>query len=167
LLCAVLMACNNYLDVKPQGQIDEGAATTDPEAATNLVTGIYNNLWVGNVHGFPYVGVTNIASDDADKGSNPDDAAATQGVLDNLTMDANTTTLNDIWSGYYQAIARANKALQVLESATIDEGLSSRLQGEARFLRAYLYFKLVRLFGGVPKVDKVLTPQEAASDQYQ
>ena len=44
LLCAVLMACNNYLDVKPQGQIDEGAATTDPEAATNLVTGIYTGF---------------------------------------------------------------------------------------------------------------------------
>ncbi|TWI87983.1 RagB/SusD family nutrient uptake outer membrane protein [Chitinophaga japonensis] len=167
MLSVILMACNNYLDVNPQGQIDEDAATSDPEAASNLVTGIYNNLWVGRVHGFPYVGVTNIASDDADKGSNPDDAAATQGALDNLTMDANTTTLNDIWSGYYQAIARANKALQVLESATIDQGLNNRLQGEARFLRAYLYFKLVRLFGGVPKIDKVLTPQEADSDAYQ
>jgi hypothetical protein len=164
---AVLAACNNYLDVKPQGQIDEEASISDPEAAQNLVTGIYNNLWLGNVHGFPFIGVTNIASDDADKGSNPDDAAATQGALDNLTMDANTTTLNDIWSGYYQAIARANKAIQVLESAAIDDATKSRLQGESRFLRAYLYFNLVRFFGGVPLVDKVLTPQEATSDQYQ
>jgi len=167
VLSALLMACNNYLDVKPQGQIDEDAATSDPEAAQNLVTGIYNNLWLGNIHGFPFIGVTNIASDDADKGSNPDDAATTQGALDNLTMNAGTSTLNDIWSGYYQAIARANKALQVLEPATIDGELKARLQGESHFLRAYLYFNLVRMFGGVPKVDKVLTPQEAATDQYQ
>lgn len=167
VLSATMIACNNYLDVKPQGQINEEAAISDPEAATNLVTGIYNNLWLGNVHGFPYIGVTNIASDDADKGSNPDDGSATQGALDNLTMDANTTTLNDIWSGYYQAIARANKALQVLGSANIDEGLKNRLQGESRFLRAYLYFNLVRFFGGVPLVDKVLTPDESTSDQYQ
>jgi len=168
LLAVVLIAaCNNYLDVKPQGQIDEDAATSDPEAAQNLVTGIYNNLWVGNVHGFPFVGVTNIASDDADKGSTPDDAASTQGALDNLTMTPNTTTLNDVWSGYYQAIARANKALQVLDPSTIDADVKSRLQGESHFLRAYLYFNLVRLFGGVPMIDKTLTPDEAASDQYQ
>lgn len=167
VLSATLIACNNYLDVKPQGQIDEEASISDPEAAQNLVTGIYNNLWLGNIHGFPFIGVTNIASDDADKGSNPDDAAATQGALDNLTMDPNTSSLNDIWSGYYQAIARANKALQVLGPATIDETTKSRLQGEARFLRAYLYFNLVRLFGGVPLVDKILTPAEASSDQYQ
>ncbi|SEM96123.1 Starch-binding associating with outer membrane [Chitinophaga rupis] len=163
----LVAACNNYLDVKPQGQIDEEATTADPEAAQNLVTGIYNNLWVGNIHGFPFIGVTNIASDDADKGSSPDDAAPTQGALDNLTMNASTTTLNDVWSGYYQAIARANKALQVLDPATIDADVKRRLQGESHFLRAYLYFNLVRLFGGVPKIDKTLTPDEAASDQYQ
>lgn len=167
VLSAVLLACNNYLDVKPQGQIDEEASVSDPAAAQNLVTGIYNNFWLGNIHGFPYIGITNIASDDADKGSSADDASATQGALDNLTMDANTSTLNDIWSGYYQAIARSNKAVQVLGSAAIDETTRAHLQGEARFLRAYLYFNLVRLFGGVPLVDKVLTPDEAMSDQYQ
>lgn len=167
VLSAALIACNNYLDVKPQGQIDEEASVSDPAAAQNLVTGIYNNFWLGNIHGFPYIGITNIASDDADKGSSADDASATQGALDNLTMDANTSTLNDIWSGYYQAIARSNKAVQVLGSAAIDETTRAHLQGEARFLRAYLYFNLVRLFGGVPLVDKVLTPDEAMSDQYQ
>lgn len=167
VLSALTLSCNNYLDVKPQGQIDEEAAISDPQAAQNLVTGVYNILWLGNVHGFAYVGITNIASDDADKGSNPDDAATTQGVLDRLTMNPSVTTLNDIWSGYYQAIARANQALEKLAPSPLDEAVKSRLQGEARFLRAYLYFNLVRLFGGVPKVDKVLTPAESMTDQYQ
>jgi len=165
---SALFACNNYLDVKPQGQIDEEAAASDPATAQNLVTGIYNNMWVGKLHGFPFIGVTNIASDDADKGSSPDDAAPTQGQLDNLTMDANNSTFNDLWSGYYQAIARANKALGSLESSTsLDAATKSRLQGEVHFLRGYFYFNLVRIFGGVPKIDKVLTPAEAAQDQYQ
>ncbi len=167
ILSAVLIACNNYLDVKPQGQIDEDAATSDPEAAQNLVTGIYNNMWLGNIHGFPWVGISSITSDDADKGSTADDGAQTYGLLDNLTMTADLSLLNDIWSGYYQAIARANKALQVLEPATIDADLKRHLQGESRFLRAYFYFNLVRMFGGVPLIDKIITPQEAATDKYQ
>ncbi|GEP90554.1 SusD family protein [Chitinophaga terrae (ex Kim and Jung 2007)] len=168
MLIAGMFACNRYLDVKPQGQIDEEAAADDPGSAQNLVTGVYNNMWLGKVHGFPFIGVTNIASDDADKGSFEDDAAPTQGQLDNLTMDANNTVFNDIWSGYYQAISRANRALQALESSTsLDQDMKSHLLGEAHFLRGYFYFNLVRIFGGVPKVDKVLTPPEAASDQYQ
>jgi hypothetical protein len=162
-----ISSCSNYLDVKPQGQIDEEAAIQDPEAAQNLVTGVYNIMWLGNVHGFAYVGATNIVSDDADKGSNPEDAALSQGLFDKLTMDPNMTFLNDLWSGHYQAIARANQALEKLAPSPLDEAVKNRLQGEARFLRAYFYFNLVRMFGGVPKVDKVLTPEEARADQYQ
>jgi len=119
------------------------------------------------MHGFSYVGMTNIASDDADKGSNADDGKANYGALDNLTMDGTVNNLNDIWSGFYLGIARANQALGALSGSTLDESLKNQLMGEARFLRAYFYFDLVRFFGGVPKIDKVLTPAEAASATYQ
>ena len=46
-----------------------------------------------------------------------------------------------------------------------DPTLKTRLQAEAKFLRAFFYFDLVRLFGKVPIVDHTLTPAEAASIQ--
>lgn len=161
------VACNNYLDVKPQGQIDQEAAALDPATAQNLVIGVYNTMWEGSMHGFSYVGMTNIASDDADKGSNPDDGRPTYGRLDDLSMDGTINNLNEVWSAHYLGIARANQAEASLEGSTLNETLKNQLLGEVRFLRAYFYFNLVRFFGGVPKIDKVLSPAEANSAMYQ
>lgn len=159
--------CDEYLNVSPQGEITEDAIRNDPNAAEDLVTGVYNIMWQGNIHGFSYIGMTNIASDNADKGSTPTDAAATQGALDDLTMDPSVAFLNDIWTGYFQAIARANQALEMIPLSPADETTKNRLLGEVRFLRAYFYFKLVRFFGGVPKIDRVPSPEEANDDVFQ
>ncbi|MBW8684410.1 RagB/SusD family nutrient uptake outer membrane protein [Chitinophaga rhizophila] len=167
LLFTGITSCNNYLDVKPQGQLDQEASALDPATAQKLVIGVYNTMWEGNMHGFSFVQMTNIASDDADKGSNAGDDMPNSGALDNLTADASVNTLNSIWSTFYLGVARANQALSSLEGSTLDETLKNQLMGEVRFLRAYFYFDLVRFFGGVPKIDRVLTPQEASSAEFQ
>lgn len=160
-------ACNKFLDVQPQGQITEDEIRTNPNAAIDLVTGIYNIMWEGSIHGFSYVGMTNIASDDADKGSNPDDGANTFGRLDNLTTDAQVNQLDDIWAGHYRAIARANQALDKLPASPLEANAKAALEGEARFLRAYFYFNLVRFYGGVPLIDRVPAVEEANNPQFQ
>lgn len=170
LMTAVLTgitSCSNYLDVKPQGQIDQEASALDPATAQKLVIGVYNTMWEGNMHGFSFVQMTNIASDDADKGSSVGDDLPNSGALDNLTMDASVNTLNAIWSTFYLGVARANQALSTLEGSNLEETLKNQLMGEVRFLRAYFYFDLVRFFGGVPKIDRVITPQEAGSATFQ
>ncbi|PWV45200.1 RagB/SusD family nutrient uptake outer membrane protein [Chitinophaga sp. S165] len=170
LLTAVLTgitSCDSYLDVKPQGQIDQEASALDPATAQKLVIGVYNTMWEGDMHGFAFVQMTNIASDDADKGSSTGDDMPNSGALDNLTMDASVGTLNNIWRLFFLGVSRANQALSSLEGSTLDETLKNQLMGEVRFLRAYFYFELVRFFGGVPLIDKVITPQEANSATYQ
>jgi hypothetical protein len=169
-LAMLINACKNYLDVKPQGVTSQDQLITDPNAATNLVTGVYNILWIGgfepDIHSLEYVVMTDIASDDADKGSSPTDYPdALQ--IDNLQTTPNNGIINNIWAGYYQGIARANQALTYLESSQIDATLKNRLIGEVRFLRAYFYFNLVRFFGGVPLVDKVPAASDVNSPQYQ
>jgi hypothetical protein len=159
-------ACKKFLTTPPQGQIEETAIRNDPAAAENLVTGVYNIMWEGSIHGFDYVGMTNIASDDADKGSTPTDAASTHGTLDNLTMNASNGILNNVWSAYFRAIARANQALEKIP-LTPNKATIPRLQGEVRFLRAYFYFNLVRFFGGVPKIEGVPPVDELNNPQLQ
>lgn len=152
---AGLTGCSDFLDTPPQGQIGEAAVRNDPAAAQSLVTGIYNSMWEGGMHGFDYVGMTNIASDDADKGSSPADGANSFGTLDNLNPTPSVGNLNNVWATYFRAIARANQALALIPLSAAEQTTRNQLEGEVRFLRAYFYFNLVRFFGGVPLISTV------------
>jgi hypothetical protein len=66
------------------------------------------------------------------------------------------------WNASYRAIANANFAIEKIPAIDMDNTLKSRYLGEARFMRAYCYFNLVRLFGRVPLV---LTPVDASSPE--
>src|ERR1700754_166856 len=169
-LTTTLSACKHYLDVNPQAAITQDDIAKDPNAAKNLVTGIYNVFYIGgfdpDIDSFQFVIMTDIASDDADKGSSPDDYGdALQ--IDNLTTSPSNGVINNVWTGHYQGIARANQALDKLQNAQFDAATKNALIGEARFLRALFYFNLVRLYGGVPLLDKVPPASEANQDKYQ
>lgn len=60
------------------------------------------------------------------------------------------------WNNAYIRIRRANVILEKSASAT-DEGIK-RYAAEAKFFRAFNYWSLVQIFGGVPVIDKVYEP---------
>ncbi|NVO84064.1 RagB/SusD family nutrient uptake outer membrane protein [Hymenobacter terrestris] len=150
--------CKDFLEVAPQGQLTEDQIKTDPAAAQKLVDGVYNVMYLGgfgsDIHGLQYVMLTDVASDDADKGSSPQDYGSALEV-DNLTLNSTNDIVNNAWQGYFQGINRANQALDKLPLSPAPEATRNRLIGEVRFLRGYFYFNMVRLFGGVPKLDRV------------
>ena len=69
-------------------------------------------------------------------------------VLPSATTAANV--LNNRWNDLYRGISRANIVLTRIQNITMDNALKNRIIGEAKFLRAYFYFNLVRTFGDVP-----------------
>ncbi|WP_316817711.1 RagB/SusD family nutrient uptake outer membrane protein [Pedobacter nyackensis] len=156
-----------YLDVPPQGKTTEEQALIDPDAADKLVVGAYNNLYLPGTVGLKLVVLADVTSDDSDKGSVISDPGFDGIFLDNFTYTPTTGIFNDIWVDNYKGIASANKALSVLEKSTIDVGIRDRLSGEARFIRALLYFNMVRTFGGVVKLTTVPTFAEANNDEFQ
>lgn len=174
ICCFSLTKCKrDFLEVSPQGLLTDEAAANDPNIARKLVTGVYNQLYQGgfgnDVHGIIFCMATDVASDDADKGSTPLDQAPEAVGFDNFTSDlnANNFYVNRLWAGHYKGIAAANGALNVLTRSTFDNVTKRTLIGETRFLRAYLYFNLVRLFGDVPKVFRVPDgPVDANSDEF-
>ena len=176
LLCLILVlgSCKkDFLERKPLGEeLSEDFFKTESGAirATNAV---YNQLREFNTHTFPYIGIANISSDDADKGSDPGDAPP-QGELDNFTVTAGNGLLNGFWIGHYQGIARANQVIERVPAIEMSDSLKNRLVAEARFLRAYFYFNLVRTFGRVPLITNIPTasqsevvPQSTADEVYQ
>lgn len=149
---------DDFLDVKPT----EAVSTTDlallnnNAGAESFVTSIYSKFLDWNISSFSWNGISSITSDDADKGSSPGDSGGDKDILDKLTFTATTSSFKDVWEGNYQVVNRSNQALLYLPKLNnADSALRERLAGEAKFLRAFAYFTLVRSFGGVPILDHV------------
>ncbi|QWX84932.1 RagB/SusD family nutrient uptake outer membrane protein [Cellulophaga sp. HaHaR_3_176] len=73
-------------------------------------------------------------------------------------VNANNVESEDYYASMYEVVFRANNILDFIDLA--DESNQARYAGEAKFLRAYAYFKLVRMFGDVPLVTSVVNPTE-------
>jgi tetratricopeptide (TPR) repeat protein len=70
--------------------------------------------------------------------------------LDRLGFNAETGIFSTYWSSNYTTIQRVNLLLDKLGTSSLGPGVKEKITAEAKFLRAYAYFNLVRVFGGVP-----------------
>jgi hypothetical protein len=159
LLAGGLAGCDDFIVTEPRGQLVSENFFQTAEHAIQATNATYNMLRAWPVHVFAWIGMTDIASDDATKGSVPADAAFLLD-LENLSFDPGNIAFNDTWTGYYQGIFRANVAIENIPRVTGSDALKARLIGENKFLRAYYYFFLVRAFGGVPLITQELRPGE-------
>lgn len=150
----------DFLDRPPKGQLTEDQFFQNEEDAVAATNATYNQLRAYQVHVFSWLGMTEIASDDATKGSVPGDADALVGVLDDLSWSTANGAFTGTWSGYYSGVYRANQAIRNIPSIDMDAELQERLIAENRFLRAYYYFFLARAYGSVPKITGPLTVEE-------
>ena len=74
-----------------------------------------------------------------------------------LDLNANNGDATVMWQQNYQGIALANTVIQYVPNIEMnDKELQQRLIGEAKFLRAFYYFELVRVYGGVPILNDVV-----------
>lgn len=155
----LLSACSGFLENKPLGQLTSDNFFETEDHAIWATNAVYNQLRDWDVSVFSPIGLTDIISDDSDKGSTPTDASFLS-ELDGFSFDAENIAFSSVWSGYYKGIYRANRVIDEIPNIEMDENLKERLIGEARFLRAYFYFKLVRWFGDLPLIDHVLDNNE-------
>ena len=164
-----LTACNDWLGEPSPGSTELEDFFVSGEACLQTVNGCYVPLaWEYGPHSYFaewYIGA--IASDDALKGGQNIADGADAYDIDNFKTNASNGIILDYYRAKYQGIARCNLALQEIEKyvpdETIDERTKERYLGEAYFLRAFYYFQLVRVYGGVPLVKEVLD----SSDKWQ
>ncbi|WP_047419486.1 RagB/SusD family nutrient uptake outer membrane protein [Cellulophaga sp. Hel_I_12] len=55
-----------------------------------------------------------------------------------------------MWNNYYRGINRANTVIETIPTVGLETSLEEQKIAEARFIRAYYYFNLAHMFGGVP-----------------
>lgn len=159
LLVLTVASCDSFIDRKPLGQQTSENFFLNEEEAIQATNATYNKLRDWNLHVFDYLGLTDMISDDATKGSTPTDAAHLL-ELENLTFDAGHQSVNGWWNGNYEGIYRANVNIQNIPDVDMNPEIRDRLLGENQFLRAYFYFNLVRGYGDVPLITEPLAPED-------
>ena len=151
LLVALLSAsaCDDFLDVQPAYLISENNFY---ETANDFETALIGNYaTVQELHNVDVLYLTELSTDNAEiQWTSPTQAEM---EFDELNVTPINNLVNAVWNGCFTAISRSNNVLSRLGGAPVDEPLKLQYEGEARFLRAYCYFYLVRLFGAVPIVE--------------
>jgi hypothetical protein len=160
-LLSILPSCESFLEKNPQGQLTQQVFPTSPADALLATNACYTTLrqWYYHSGGYP---ILDIMSDDAHKGSNPNDQLNTVGPFDSFEFTPTQDGLDRWWSTLYEGIKRTNvvinKVPDIPVTGTFTEELKNRYLAEARFLRGLYYFDLVRAWGGVPIVTTVNPP---------
>ncbi|WP_293304906.1 RagB/SusD family nutrient uptake outer membrane protein [Pedobacter sp. UBA5917] len=139
----------DFLNVDPQGQQVAQQFWKTQEDATKGVNAIYANLRTWENLAFPALAIESTGSDEADKGSTVTDAPFFN-LYDTFTVTSTEGSLQSFWTGQYRNINLCNQVLDNIPNISMDAGLKARYLAEAKFVRAYSYFRLVRAYGGVP-----------------
>ena len=162
----LLIGCNDFLDIRQEASVP--STGLDYTKADNIflpVSNAYAKLRTGKTHSFAYIGAFEITSDNADKGSTPEDNPPMQ-QIDDFKYEAGNGLINELWEGYFDAVSAANNALY--QMPLFEEALQSQenklytreCAAEAKVIRAYAYFNLTRLFGRVPIIDSLVTSEQ-------
>ena len=158
----VISCTDDYLDVKPEGQATTGSGYFQGANVNKAIVASYSHLQDYSQHSFSFSGVFSIPSDDADKGSAPGDTGSDKNKLDNFTHDATDVSVAGLWGANYKGVATANTGINIVNNPANDLGENSipAYEAEFRFFRAYHYFTLVRVFGGVPIITEDTDPND-------
>ena len=146
----VTISCNDdFLDVPPQGEQPNEQFWVTADDAAKAVNAMYANLRGWTQVAFAPIAIESLGSDNTEKGSSPSDATFLNN-FDNYTATATEGQIQEFWTGQYQSVNLANQVLDNVPPIEMDENLKQRYLAEAKFVRAYAYFRLVRAFGSVP-----------------
>ena len=156
---AVLTSCNDFIDVEPQGVIDEDLAMNQPnEMVTSAYAKLGDDWYTYPFNLWPY---GDVSSDDAMKGGSgtTDTDYHSVEVWSTLTALTPGGHMDELWYHLYCSISRCNRALVSLDKYGVEllgEEKTNIRRGEVLFLRAHFYFKLVQLWNRVPWINEAV-----------
>lgn len=161
LLGTAVFSCNSsYLEPAPTSGITSGNFYTNAAEVEAAVINMYDGIQGTNStssndnHGVMYeFYLTEMRSDNTKSKSFEGEAAQ----FENYDITPNNGIVTDYYSSFYNVIARANVVLGNLDVIE-DTSTKTAFEAEAKFVRAYAYFNLVRLFGDIPLIDRTISP---------
>ena len=160
-LLTIMQACKkDFLDTKPP-YLTDASFFLDDEHATMVLAGAYDPMAWYNFYQLTEWAIGDVVSDDAEKGGGGDGDYAEIYDMEHFQVNTENPLISQRWNDCYVGINRANKLIEgVTDNTNISTEAQTRLIAEARFLRGFYHFYLVKTFGGVPIVDHILSPSE-------
>lgn len=160
LFCG-LLSCENELDIVPITEKAANSFYSNEQELESAVIGVYSQLQNGGLYGLDLIGVGEISGEDSFEEIAANDGGRF-GQLDDFSTNASNDLVADIWRESYEGIQRANVVLnRITDIEYGTPSVKTNRIGEMKFVRALLYFNLVRLYGDVPLViDETESPFE-------
>ena len=161
-----LSSCNDWLTEETPGTTKVSEFFTSLSTAEAVVNAAYVPMtWEFGTTYYPEWYFGDIVSDDALKGGQDINDGADLRELENFKANSDNEILLGYYRAQWQGIQRANLAIDEIPTTRIEtEGTEAdkqakyrdRYLGEAYFLRGFYYFRLARMFGGMPLIDYVI-----------
>lgn len=169
-----MSACSeSFLDSEPLTSLTDGnfyKTTSDAELA---IVGCYDGIQVLYSSGVAFPIASEVLSDNCFGATGNTDGYGYQQIdeFDLSRSPADVNQFENNWASYYKAIYRCNVLLQKMDQIDWKENTTLRnsIEAQARFLRAYCYFEMVRLWEKVPLLTEPSSeniPQASADDTY-
>ncbi len=157
----------SFLDQEDPNAIALSADFRSPNDVLLAVNGIYQSLRSSNNIGENSGLWTDERSDDTGRNDSQSNAGEPF-QFNNFSLIPSNTYLKSHWVSLYSTISRANVVLSNINLVTFsDPNLKLQYAAEAKFLRALMYFHLVRLWGDVPLVTKqLITADDVAASTF-
>lgn len=147
------ISCTKFTEVDPPvDQITSTAVYATDGTATAALLGVYSDMMSTSL--YLTSGATTVYGGLSADELFPTNTTATepQEFYGNA-LTAGNSVIQNLWLRAYRHIYQANNLVEGLERSTaLSPAVKKNLMGEALFLRAFLYFHLVTLFGDVPFV---------------
>jgi len=158
-LAVTLASCSDFLDLKFESNITAEDFNNNAEELFVSLTGCYNGMQGALYREWA---VTELRSDNARIYARSSSSQVFDVIkqLDISTIQSINYLVDEYWSANYHNIERCNTVIR--DHAVVeDPTLHDEYMAEAMFIRAYHYFNLVRLYGGVFLVTAPITADEA------
>lgn len=145
VLAITFLSCESVLDIKPTNMISEEDVKSDPALVDAFLNKVYNNMkFVPAEIGHPGYGVVG-----GEQNLYAGWQTGVKAAFEPMNENGSHSQL-EFWP--YANIRSTNEIIEILEEASFDEDDVAQRLGEVRFLRAHLYFDLVKRYGGVPLI---------------
>ena len=164
LAVSVLPACQkDFLERTPGVALSEDALFADPVLAAQFADKAYTFLIDDYVRFDTHRGASSQASDEAVSGTtNSSIRYLNQGLFhDHSDRVASLNDIRDVWARAYSGIRQANvmiAKMPIVPWTGVQDKV--RIEGEMHFIRAFLYFELIKRFGGVPLITRAYEVNE-------
>ena len=151
-------SCSDFLEQNPQTDLSENDFYKTADDILSAVNGVYSSLQEGDIYGNWYV-FGEIPSDNTR--NQLSGSVTTQNEFDQFYIDTQNSMIANFWKAAYKVINRTNTVLGRIDGIEINTELANRYKLECKFIRALMYFNLVRVYGDVPLILKEISISES------